>query len=153
MTTKLISRCLLALGLASAGASALASPNVGVTVNVNQPGFYGRVEIGRVPTPPVLLYPQPVVIVPGQVAYREPIYLHVPPGHAKNWSRHCRRYNACGQPVYFVKDDWYRNHYYQRPQPRVESYRHDDRRDRRDDRHDDRHDHGRGHGHGHGHGR
>jgi hypothetical protein len=29
--------------------------------------------------------------------------MHVPPGHAKNWSKHCSRYNACAYPVYFVK--------------------------------------------------
>jgi hypothetical protein len=24
-----------------------------------------------------------------------------------NWRKHCRKYNACGVPVYFVRHDWY----------------------------------------------
>ena len=42
---------------------------------------------------------------------RQPVYMHVPPGHAKDWGKHCRKYNACGQPVYFVEDRWYTNTY------------------------------------------
>jgi hypothetical protein len=38
----------------------------------------------------------------------QPIYLHVPPGHAKDWRKHCRKYDACGQPVYFVVSDEYK---------------------------------------------
>ncbi len=41
----------------------------------------------------------------------QPIYLRVPPGHRKNWRKHCLRYGACGQPVYFVGDNWYNNVY------------------------------------------
>jgi hypothetical protein len=41
----------------------------------------------------------------------QPIYLHVPPDHAKDWRKHCREYNACAQPVYFVQDGWYENVY------------------------------------------
>jgi hypothetical protein len=41
----------------------------------------------------------------------QPVYLRVPPGHAKNWAKHCARYGACGRPVYFVSDDWYENIY------------------------------------------
>jgi hypothetical protein len=72
-----------------------------------RPGVYGRVDIGSAP-PPLLVYPEPVIVVqqarPTQV---QPIYLHVPPGHAKHWSKHCREYNACGLPVYFVKSAEY----------------------------------------------
>lgn len=71
------------------------------------PGVYGRVEIGNAPPPP-LVYPKPVIVVAqpsGQPA--RPVYLHVPPGHAKKWSKHCHKYNACGQPVYFVKSEEY----------------------------------------------
>lgn len=71
------------------------------------PGVYGRVELGNAPPPPVL-YAKPVIIAAppsGQPA--RPMYLHVPPGHAKNWSKHCHRYSACGQPVYFVKSEEY----------------------------------------------
>jgi hypothetical protein len=91
---------------------ALAATDVAVSIGISQPGVYGRIDIGRVPVAPVLVYPQPVVIVPGPVAVvQRPIYMHVPPGHAKNWRKHCGAYNACGQPVYFVQDDWYVQQY------------------------------------------
>lgn len=85
--------------------------DVGVSVNVGQPGFYGRIDIGNMP-PPRVIYAQPIVIQPVQVAQPlTPVYLRVPPGHAKKWSKHCQKYDACGRPVYFVKDDWYQNVY------------------------------------------
>ena len=85
--------------------------DVGVSVTVGQPGFYGRIDIGNAP-PPVLIYPQPVVIQKVYVAQPPPpLYLHVPPGHAQKWSKHCHKYDACSRPVYFVKDDWYNNVY------------------------------------------
>ena len=97
---------LLALGIALAGAQARAA-DVNVSVSVGQPGFYGRIDIGAFP-PPVLVYPEPVVVQPVPVGVvRAPIYLHVPPGHAKNWRKHCRKYDACGYPVYFVEERWY----------------------------------------------
>jgi hypothetical protein len=97
---------LLATACAVFAAPALAQ--TGVSVSVGQPGFYGRIDIGNAP-PPVLVYPQPVVIQ--QVRGAQPVYLHVPPGHAKDWRKHCGKYNACAQPVYFVKDDWYNTVY------------------------------------------
>jgi hypothetical protein len=100
----------LALLLAASSLPALAA-DVGVSVSVGQPGFYGRIDIGNVP-PPVLIYPQPVVIQKVYVAQPPPpLYLHVPPGHAQKWSKHCHKYDACSRPVYFVKDDWYNNVY------------------------------------------
>jgi fatty-acyl-CoA synthase len=53
---------------------------------------------------------QPVV-VQGGVAHGPPVYLHVPPGHAKHWPKHCAKYGACAQPVYFVQDGWYNDVY------------------------------------------
>ncbi len=92
-------------------APAFAQTNVGVSVSIMQPGVYGRINIGSYPQPR-LIYAQPVVIVPSPVAvYQQPIYLYVPPKHQKNWKHDCRRYNACGQPVYFVRDDWVRERY------------------------------------------
>jgi hypothetical protein len=74
-------------------------------------GFFGRIDIGGAP-PPVLVYPQPVVVERvAPVSIRQPIYLRVPPGHAKNWRKHCRKYQACGQPVYFVQETWYHDVY------------------------------------------
>lgn len=94
------------------------------------PGVYGQVVLGNGPPPPVV-YAQPVVVQPPPVivgaAPVEPIYLHVPPGHAKHWSQHCHEYHACNRPVYFVKSAEYDPDY---RGPRE-------------------HEHGHGHGHGH----
>ena len=88
---------------------AVAAADVAVSVAVSEPAYYGRLEIGSLP-PPQLVYPQPIVIEPPS-APRAPIYLHVPAGHAKHWAKHCHRYNACGQPVYFVQDTWFNGVY------------------------------------------
>jgi uncharacterized protein YcfJ len=105
------SRMLCAAAAMVVSTSALAT-DVGVSISAGQPGFYGRIDIGSVPQPPRLVYAQPIVIQPARVAVvQPPLYLHVPPGHAKHWAKHCARYNACGQPVYFVQDGWYNNVY------------------------------------------
>ena len=85
-----------------------ADTNVRVIISSDvRPGVYGRVDLGGAPPPP-LVYERPVVIVrEPRPAPVQPIYLHVPPGHAKKWSKHCHKYNACGQPVYFVKSEEY----------------------------------------------
>ena len=96
---------------ASLWASSFAQTSVGVSISVHQPGVYGRIELGNLP-PPRVIYPQPIVIVQSPIAeFRRPIYLYVPPGHQKDWSKHCSRYNACGQPVYFVQEDWIQERY------------------------------------------
>ena len=103
-------RSLIIAALAAATTSALAA-DVNVSVQVGQPGFYGRIDIGSFP-PPQLVYLEPVIVQPVPVGVvRQPIYLHVPSGHAKDWRKHCRKYNACGQPVYFVQEDWYNSVY------------------------------------------
>jgi hypothetical protein len=97
--------------LLTAMTTAVSATDVGVSISIGQPGFYGQIDIGSAPRP-VLVYPQPVVIQRVQVVQpMQPVYLHVPPGHAKNWKKHCHRYDACARPVYFVKDDWYENVY------------------------------------------
>ena len=84
--------------------------DVGVSIAISQPGVYGRIDIGRFPQP-VVVVPQPVIIAPQPVGVVvQPVYVWVPPGHRKKWSKHCGRYNACGVPVYFVRDDWYDQH-------------------------------------------
>ena len=147
-------RIIAALLLAAATVPATAQTSV--SVQIGQPGFYGRINIGDYP-PPQLVYAQPVVIARQRVD-AQPIYLRVPPGHMKNWRKHCGAYNACGQRVYFVRDDWYNNTY--APRYRHEQARgrgHDERghgRDERgpgrghdrDDERDNGHDNGRGHG-------
>lgn len=149
---------------AAVTAIALSTPvfagDVGVSVSIGQPGFYGRVDIGGFP-PPALIYAQPRYIeaVPRG---RPPVYLRVPPGHAKHWGKHCHEYRACGERVYFVQDNWYNREYAPRYQERYgdrreynrEAYREGYRDgDRSDDRERGRGEgNGRGHGHGHGHG-
>ena len=163
MTRRLISGLALAAAAATTTATAWAGTNVGVSIGINQPGVYGRIDIGRVPAaPPVYIYSEPVVIVPTPYAMQQrPIYLHVPPGHARDWRRHCGHYNACGQPVYFVQENWYQQHYARAPGRDAgrhhgrgpgREWREHDRggRDGRDGR--DGHD-GREHGHGRGHDR
>lgn len=89
--------------------NSVCAADVGVSVQVGQPGFYGRIDFGSAPPPPVVLA-EPVLVQP--VAVRPaPIYLRVPPGHQKHWDKHCHEYHACGVPVYFVREDWYQEHY------------------------------------------
>lgn len=139
-------KILFAAALAVASVPAFAG--VGVSVNVGQPGFYGQIDIGDAPAPQVI-YAQPMV-VERTVISAEPIYLRVPPGHAKHWSKHCAYYNACGRPVYFVRDGWYSRQYV--------PYYHEHhgggpRGDYGDHGHGHGHDHDRGDDHDHGHGR
>lgn len=129
----------LALGTAVASQ---ARTDVGVSVEISQPGVYGRVDIGRFPQPQVVVQ-QPVVIVPQPrtvVVQPEPVYLWVPPGHRRHWRSHCGRYGACGVPVYFVRDHWYQDNVW-----RGRGRHRDGWDDRRGDRHD-RRDDDRGHG-------
>jgi len=104
-------RFLLTAIMALAATPVLAA-DVGVSVSIGQPGFYGRIDIGNNYPQPQLIYREPIVIQRGPAAV-QPIYLHVPPGHAKDWRKHCHKYNACGQPVYFVRNDWYSDVYVQ----------------------------------------
>lgn len=112
--------------------------DVGVSVTVGHPGFYGRIDISDYPYPqPRVIYRQPRVIERVYIE-REPIYLRVPPGHARNWRKHCYKYDACDERVYFVQDSWYSREY----APHYREYHrdglddHDDYRDK--DRDDDR---------------
>ena len=92
-------------------AGAFGETSVGVSIGINQPGVYGRIDIGNYPRPAVV-YGQPIIIAPQPVVVRpQPVYLYVPPGHQKNWAKHCSRYGACGQPVYFVQESWVRERY------------------------------------------
>ena len=130
--------------LITAALAAIATPafadNLSVSIGINQPGLYGQITIGDAPQPPPVIYARPVVIVQAPEYVNEaPIYLHVPPGHEKHWSKHCAEYQACGRRVFFVQHDWYRNEYAPR-------HRHDGE-ERDHDKHEkhDKHDHGEGH--------
>ncbi len=140
----------------------VSAADVGVSISVSQPGVYGRVDIGRFPQPAVVVA-QPVYIErPVRVVTApQPVYLWVPPGHRKHWSKHCGEYNACGAPVYFVRDEWYQQHVLAgAPMPR----RHEEERERErggrgewrnegNEGRDEGRGEGRGEGHGKGHGK
>ncbi len=120
-----------------AAAPAWSAVDVGVGITIREPGVYGRIDIGAQPPPPVM-YPQPVIIArPAVVVQQPPLYLYVPPGHAKDWRKHCGHYDACGRQVYFVQEKWVRARY-------DEQHRHD---------RDKGHDKGRDKGHDNGHGK
>ena len=53
-------RSILLAGLFIA-APALAA-DLGLSLNVGQPGFFGQINIGDVPQPPALVYARPIVI-------------------------------------------------------------------------------------------
>jgi len=138
-------KTLFAILLAVTGIHSANAADVGVSIRIGQPGFYGRIDVGDYFPAPDLLYAQPVIISHRDVRDEPPLYLRVPPGHARHWGSYCGRYQACGRHVYFVRDDWYQRVY-------VPAYReHYYRDDRWHDGYDDR-DHDRGHGHGHDHG-
>jgi len=161
----------LAIGLALCAATLPALAQTNVSISVGQPGFYGRIDLGDYVPRPVVYAPQPILVERGPVYYNEPIYLRVPPGHRRHWSRFCGRYDACGRPVLFVRDDWYANtyvpmyreHYHGAPRvierrpvrvvERVEYrdvYRDGPREEHRDHGRHEGWDNGRGHGEGHG---
>lgn len=126
------SRKLAALAAVLASSASFAA-DVGVSVSIGQPGFYGQIDIGNYP-PPRVIYREPRIIERVTVE-RAPVYMRVPPGHAKHWDKHCYEYHACNQRVYFVQNDWYEHEYVPRYQ----------------ERHD--HDHDQGHGHSKGSGK
>src|SRR5882762_1251488 len=119
MYTRTLS-ALVTMLVASVGVSRAGDLDINVLLSGQvAPGVYGQVQLGSAPPPPVV-YAQPMLIEP-QSYPPPPVYLHVPPGHAKNWRKHCHEYHACNRPVYFVRSE----------------YGHD-------------HDHGHVHDHGHG---
>jgi len=103
---KLCAGLALAASFASTPASARGfDVSVGVTGEV-APGVYGRVDISSGPRYPAVIIDRPVVISRPR-HYIDPVYLHVPPGHARKWDKYCYRYDACGTPVYFVRSPEY----------------------------------------------
>lgn len=138
--------CLMLGSLSAHAGTPIINFSVGGEIS---PGVYGQVQFGNGPPPPVV-YAQPTIIAPQPPgAVVRPLYLHVPPGHAKNWAKHCREYNACGRPVYFVKSAEYEPGYHARrdKRHRDEGRRDEGRRDEhrgRDERYED--ERGRGEG-------
>jgi hypothetical protein len=112
--------------------SAAAQGSVGVSVEVNRPGVYGRIEIGGA-APPPLVYARPIVVAPSPVVVRqEPVYLYVPPGHQKHWAKHCAQYDACGQSVYFVQERWVRERYERRAAEQAHEHEHAGKKEKKD---------------------
>jgi len=149
----LLAESALAGLIAFSSATTTFAGDVSVGVNVSVPGIYGQISIGGGAPAPELLIPRPTIAVPVRVVVAgpppEPLYLHVPPGHEKHWAEHCREYNACNRPVYFVSDRWYHNVYtpyhvsHHEVEHREWDRRHDEDHDRRDEHeHDHDHDHG-----------
>jgi len=87
------------------------------------PGIYGRVAMASTATAaattvkPPLVYSQAMLVdAPSATGAVEPVYLHVPPDHAKNWKKYCAKYDACNKPVFFIKSAEYEPGY-QPPKP------------------------------------
>ena len=139
----LLPTLLLGSGISLAQAQVSVS---GVITGQVVPGVYGQVVFGNAPPPPVV-YQQPMVIeqAPVGVAPPPPIYLHVPPGHAKNWRKHCHEYHACNRPVYFVRSEEYEPGFdrerWEREHGHDHEHEHGHHGDDRDHEHGD-HDHG-----------
>ena len=127
---------LLTLTLAAAAAlPAQAATSIGVSIGINAPGQYGRIDIGNYPQP-VLVNPQPIIYAPSEVAiYQRPIYLYVPQEQQAHWGRYCGSYRACGQPVHFVQESWVRDQY---------GREHDNRNGRKDFKNKNHRDNGHG---------
>jgi hypothetical protein len=130
-------KLIAALALTSIAVAAPAFSAVGVSIHIAEPGFYGQLDIGGFQ--PRVIYREPIV-VHRRYAALAPLYLYVPREHSRDWNRYCNRYDACARPVYFVRDDWYRDVYVPRYRERHAHDRRDDRRDWRDERRDDRRD-------------
>jgi hypothetical protein len=143
--TSILKRTIFAGALFLAANTAIAA-DVGVSISVGQPGFYGQIDIGDYPYPqPRVIYKEPI-IVHRQVQVYEPMYLRVPPGHYKNWKNYCKRYNACGRQVYFVQDGWYRDDFAPRYRERHGNNHRGDYDDHGRDKHDNKHGNGKGKG-------
>ena len=70
-----------------------------------RPGIYGRIEV-RGPTPPPVIYGQPVLVSQTTIPARmQPVYLYVPPGQVRKWKQNCAQWKACDEPVLFVRVD------------------------------------------------
>lgn len=142
---------IIAAAAAAAVVPAQAATNIGISVGINAPGQYGRIDINNYPQPR-LEYAQPVIHLPSPFAvHQRPIYLYVPQPHRANWGRYCSAYGACGQPVYFVQETWVRDEYRREHGNREhDNGEHDKHHGRKKVKDHDRKDKGHGHGHGHG---
>ena len=124
----MIKKLVLLIGFITLQNSAqLFATDLGINVilaNEIKPGYYGEVQIGNAP-PPRIVYTRPITIVKERRYYEdEPVYLHVPPGHARHWSKHCAEYRACSRKVYFVRSEEYDPQYQRYERERNYNERH-----------------------------
>ena len=143
---RVLASILIVSALAGAATCAQAQ-NVSVNAVITGevvPGVYGQVVLGNRSPPPVL-YQQPMVVQPVMGAPPgEPLYLHVPPGHAKHWRKHCHEYHACNRPVYFVRSAEYEPGFDRARWDREHGHEPHDRGHHDEDRDHDRGDHDHG---------
>jgi hypothetical protein len=135
------------LGLVITGAGSARAGELNINVILSgqvAPGVYGQVQLGNNAPPPVV-YAQPMLIQPPTYALAPPpVYLHVPPEHASHWREHCREYNACDRPVYFVRSAEYEPGYARREHDHDHVHERDhEHADDHDHAHHDDHDHDR----------
>jgi hypothetical protein len=70
-----------------------------------RPGVYGRIAVQGV-APPAVIYGHPMIAKRNMVAVAaRPSYLYVPPGQVRKWAQHCHKWQACEEPVLFVRVD------------------------------------------------
>ncbi len=136
----LLAGTLLAGTLLVGTAAPSSAENVGISISLGQPNFYGRIDLGDMQRPPVVYRNVRIIERRSRYAHSEPLYLRVPTNHQRNWRRYCRRYDACSHPVYFVRDNWYREQYVpqyearrQRGRGNGNAHSHDDRGRNHDD--------------------
>ncbi len=82
-------------------APALAA-NVGISLTAGQPGYHRIAMMPAIRTVYLSRCDRP-----GPGCRASAIDLHVSHKDAKDWRKHCKKYNACAQPVYFVSESWY----------------------------------------------
>lgn len=100
----------LAILLLAVVAVPATAADVGVSITIGEPGFYGRLELGDT-LRPHLIHTHPIIIYDRGYGHRAPIYLRVPLSHRSNWRHYCHYYDACYDRVFFVHDSWYYNDY------------------------------------------
>lgn len=103
------------LGLTGSAAAQASDVNISLHGQV-VPGLYGHVRVGEpertvIYHEPVRVYHQPVYHPTTEVryypapVYLQPIIIHAPKKHRRNWKKHCHAYHACGRQVQFVDSD------------------------------------------------
>jgi hypothetical protein len=104
----IIASIVAAFTLSTFSTTALAADD-GVSINIGQPNYYGRIDPNGYPQPQVI-YRQPRAV--NRIPINQPpVYMRVPPKQAKNWRKNCGKYNACDERVLFVQDNWYNRQY------------------------------------------